>query len=180
MAGTKLTLAKSAVEHLVGYLDETDYMSLITFDSTPIEWREHNNSYAFEMPSSDNYTLEQDSSDNHLQEQDGDSFLRCDNHTLDEVTLYLEGVNITYGTVADLPLAIEKAVSINSLMSSTPMQHTLPMIIILTDGRSVNADNAETVRKEIRSLNKIPKIPIFSLGIGFDANMNILEDIAGG
>ena len=53
------------------------------------------------------------------------------------------------------------------------------MIILLTDGRSATGNRSEAVGQEIRMLNKATKIPIFSIGVGFDANMEFLEDVSG-
>ena len=40
------------------------------------------------------------------------------------------------------------------------------------------ASNEESVSRTIRQLNKAPKIPIFTLGVGFDANVKFLENVA--
>jgi len=63
--------------------------------------------------------------------------------------------------------------------------NALTMIVLLTDGRSVLASDLsngtsveETISRKIRQLNKGAKIPIYTLGIGFDANTEFLENIA--
>ena len=63
--------------------------------------------------------------------------------------------------------------------------NALTMIVLLTDGRSVLASDLsngtsveETISRKIRQLNKGAKTPIYTLGIGFDANTEFLENIA--
>ena len=53
------------------------------------------------------------------------------------------------------------------------------MFILLTDGRSASGNKSEIVGKEVRMINKVVKIPIFTIGVGFDANMEFLENVAG-
>ena len=46
------------------------------------------------------------------------------------------------------------------------------------DPASNSTSIEETISRKIRQLNKVAKIPIFTLGIGFDANVEFLENVA--
>ncbi|TRY63284.1 hypothetical protein TCAL_03567 [Tigriopus californicus] len=58
-------------------------------------------------------------------------------------------------------------------------ENTYTIMMLITDGRAhLNRSNARVVRRTIRQWNKISRVPIVALGMGFDANMGILENIA--
>lgn len=167
MSGKKLDLAKSSVKSLIDSLDASHTMSLLVFDSEVEEFN-----YNFTSNASSNTSIET-----------GENLLAfpCTNDTFDEVNEYLKIVNITDGAIANITNAIDRAIKLDKEIWDTEQvpENALSMIIVVTDGHSAFGDKAEIIGKQIRLLNKVAKIPIFSLGIGNDANMEFLEDMAG-
>ena len=169
MTGEKLTWAKSSVLSLIDSLDETHLMTLLVFDSEVEEWN-----YNLTFSPTGNNTFE-------VEATDEQHVFPCTNYTYDAVVEYFTTINSTYGTQANITNAIEMAIELDKQIISEGLipENALSMIILLTDGRSATGNTSETVSKDIRVLNKGAKIPIFSIGIGYAANMEFLEDIAG-
>ena len=185
MSGEKLSLAKSSVLSLIDSLDDTHFMTFISFDSEAHLFSSSSSeSYGDDISQSivSNLRSHNNSSESPINAHLGGSFtLPCTNDTYIAVSEYFDSFNGTYGTTANITRAIEAAIQMDEYVWSDSVipENALSMIILLTDGRSASGNSSEMIGKEIRVLNKIAKIPIFSIGIGFDANMEFLEDVAG-
>ena len=181
MAGSKLNLAKSSILNLIEALDESHFITLIPFDSEP---------YPFSSSESNSLTEEadlngfqNDTSDVKLNATNpNDQFmLPCNNETYELIALFFENLTETKMSTANITKAIASAIDMDDHEWSTKRipENALSMFILLTDGRSASGNNSEIVGKEIRMINKAVKIPIFTIGVGFDANMEFLENVAG-
>ena len=187
MSHTRLNLAKSSVLNLIQSLDETHSITLITFDSEAHSFPPtiSNNPYNDTLERKDIYNNQNTSFGNHtdrLSSARGDEFnLPCNNYTYIAINEYFENLTATDGSLANITRAIESAIELNERIwrSRNIPENALSMIILLTDGMSACGNKSEIVNKDIRMLNKEAKIPIFSIGVGFDANMEFLEDVAG-
>ena len=176
MAGSKLNLAKSSVLNLIDALDESHFITLIPFDSEPYPF---SSSELNSIPDG----IQNDTSDNKLNVTNpNDQFmLPCNNETYESIALFFDNLTETKMSTANLTKAIASAIDMDHHEWSTKRipENALSMFILLTDGRSASGNNSEIVGKEIRMINKAVKIPIFTIGVGFDANMEFLENVAG-
>ena len=187
MSEEKLDLAKSSVLSLIESLDDTHSISLVNFHSEyrirPSSNPVANTTELDENFGYDNSTLA--SSDDHGMDPSYTSLeiaMPCDNETYAAIENYFKNdVTNTEGTIANVTRGIEGAISVDekAWASGKIPENALSMIILLTDGRSATGNRSEAVGQEIRMLNKVTKIPIFSIGVGFDANMEFLEDVSG-
>ena len=187
MSEEKLDLAKSSILSLIESLDDTHSISLVNFHSeyqiqlssypsaNTTEFHDdfgHDNST---LASSDDYEIVPSYSNIEIA-------MPCDNETYAAIeNFFKNGVANTEGTLANVTRGIEGAISVDEKAWSSGKipENALSMIILLTDGRSATGNRSEAVGQEIRMLNKATKIPIFSIGVGFDANMEFLEDVSG-
>ena len=175
MSGSKLNLAKSSVLNLIQALDDTHFITLINFDGEPRPF------FSSEMLDSNEF--QNDNLNGSLNSTDSNEqfMLPCNNETYESISQFFDNLTTTEGSIANLTKAIESAIDMDDLEWSTKRipENALSMFILLTDGRSASGNNSEIVGKEIRMVNKVVKIPIFTIGVGFDANMEFLENIAG-
>ena len=181
MSEARLSLAKSSVLSLIDALDESHYITLITFDSEAHPFLPTGNPMSDEMPGrthfnniTNNIVLNEFNS--------SDQFaLPCNNDTYFTLNQYFDNLTSTDGSIANITKAIQTAIEIDQYIWSTRSipENALSMIILVTDGRSVSGNGSEIIEKEIRILNKVTKIPIFTIGIGYHANMEFLERVAG-
>ena len=181
MAGSKLNLAKSSILNLIEALDESHFITLITFDSEPYPFSSSESNSMLDEDSSNGF--QNDTSDSKLNVTNpNDQFmLPCNNETYESISLFFENLTETKMSTANLTKAIASAIDMDHHEWSTKRipENALSMFILLTDGRSASGNNSEIVGKEIRMINKVVKIPIFTIGVGFDANMEFLENVAG-
>ena len=181
MADSKLDLAKSSVLNLIQALDESHFITLINFDSEPYPF----SSSELEFISDDlnPEVFRNESSDNRVNMTNpNDQFmLPCNNETYESISFFFENLTATERTTANITKAIESAIDMDDheWSSNRIPENALSMFILLTDGRSASGNKSEIVGKEIRMINKAVKIPIFTIGVGFDANMEFLENVAG-
>ena len=181
MSEARLSLAKSSVLSLIDALDESHYITLINFDSEAhpflptgdpmldgIPGRTHSNNITNNIVMNDFNSSDQFA-------------LPCNNDTYFTLSQYFDNITSTDGAIANITKAIETAIKIDQYIWSTRSipENALSMIILVTDGRSVSDNGSEIIEKEIRILNKVAKIPIFTIGIGYHANMEFLERVAG-
>ena len=81
----------------------------------------------------------------------------------------------------DIVAAIEDALILeNTVRRSDEMpRNALSFLVIMTDGSLyTERSTARAARKKIKQMNKSTRLPIILVGMGFDANMNFLENIA--
>ena len=187
MSEEKLDLAKSSILSLIESLDDTHSISLVNFHSEyqiqpysnpSVNTTEFDEDFGYDnstLASSEDYGM--DPSYSNI-----DIAMPCDNETYAAIENYFKNdVTNTEGTIANVTRGIEGAISVDekAWASGKIPENALSMIILLTDGRSATGNRSEAVGQEIRMLNKATKIPIFSIGVGFDANMEFLEDVSG-
>ena len=181
MADSKLDLAKSSVLNLIQALDESHFITLITFDSEPYPFSssemelisDNFESKVFQNYSSD-YSL-------NMTNPNDQFMLPCNNETYKSISFFFENLTATERTTANITKAIASAIDMDDheWSSNRIPENALSMFILLTDGRSASGNKSEIAGKEIRMINKAVKIPIFTIGVGFDANMEFLENVAG-
>ena len=180
MSGAKLNLAKSSVLSLIESLDDTHSMTLINFDSEASIFSLTSAGFYEDVIYSSLVAANKsfDATKNSYPDQ-YTFYCRNDTHTV--VSEYFDSLNSTYGTIANITRAVEAATILDDYVRYDKIipENNLSMIILLTDGRSASGNKTEVIGKQIRVLNKVNRIPIFSIGIGFDANTEFLEDIAG-
>ena len=81
----------------------------------------------------------------------------------------------------DIVASIEDAFVLEDTIrrSDEMPRNALSFLVVLTDGASYSDRSvAREARKKIKQMNKASKMPIILVGMGFDANMNFLENIA--
>ena len=181
MAGSKLNLAKSAILNLIEALDDSHFITLINFDSEPYPFSSSTSDFLYNREDSSDF-LNQTSESQFNNTNPNDQFmLPCNNITYEAISLFFDNITATKSSTANLTKAIESAIDMDDHEWSTKRipENALSMIILLTDGRSASGNNSEIVGKEIRIINKAVKIPIYTIGVGFDANMEFLENVAG-
>ena len=181
MSEARLSLAKSSVLSLVDALDESHYITLISFDSEARPFLPPGDPMPDDIPGrthADNITKQIVLNEFNSSEQ---FTLPCNNDTYFTLSQYFDNLTSTDGAIANITKAIETAIEIDQYIWSTRIipENALSMIILVTDGRSVSGNGSEMIEKEIRILNKVAKIPIFTIGIGYHANMEFLERVAG-
>ena len=187
MSEEKLDLAKSSILSLIESLDDTHSISLVNFhDEYQIQISSIPTANSTEFDENlghDNGTLAGSSDYGiDLSYSKIEIAMPCDNETYAAIEHYFKNdVTNTEGTIANVTRGIEGAISVDEKAWSSGKipENALSMIILLTDGRSATGNHSEAVGQEIRMLNKATKIPIFSIGVGFDANMEFLEDVSG-
>jgi hypothetical protein len=168
MRGPKLDDVKESTRLLLNSLDDRDFVNLVVFDAsnTFSEWMpnsvmKENNSRA--ISATENVTSELVEFVNQLQSNGSDG----------------EGA-----ATFNLSAAVEQAILLqNSIDGAGDMpKNTYTLVVVLTDGRGyVNRTAAKEARKDIRNLNKTKssgRLPLFMIGMGFDANMNFLDNVA--
>jgi len=180
MTGPKLEHAKDSIGILLDTLlqrqDDDDVnednqqprrphlVNVFTFDNDTIELRPFVGD-ANDVSSNSNETV---------------SAFTCDNETRTAIVDALEEVNATVGTVANITRAVEAAIQLENevLTTGSVPENALALVVLLTDGRSAAGNDSETIARSIRQMNKANRIPIFALGVGFDANMEFMENVA--
>ena len=187
MSEEKLDLAKSSILSLIESLDDTHSISLVNFHS------------GYQIQLSSNPSANTTESGEDFGHENGtfavnsdygidpsyskiEIAMPCGNETYAAIENYFKNhVTNTEGAIANVTRGIEGAISVDekAWASGKIPENALSMIILLTDGRSATGNRSEAVGQEIRMLNKATKIPIFSIGVGFDANMEFLEDVSG-
>ena len=181
MADSKLDLAKSSVLNLIQALDESHFITLINFDSEPYPFS--SSELEFTPDDLDPGVFQNESSDNiiNMTNPNDQFMLPCNNETYESISFFFENLTATERTTANITKAIESAIDMDDheWSSNRIPENALSMFILLTDGRSASGNKSEIVGKEIRMINKVVKIPIFTIGVGFDANMEFLENVAG-
>ena len=155
MDGPKLDHAKQSIDILLQSLDESHYVNLLTFSNETQAWRPDNGT-------------------------DATTAFQCTNETQNAISESLLEIGSKIGTTANILQAVADALELDKEVWATQSvpENALSMIILLTDGRSAAGNDSETIAREIRQMNKPSKIPIFALGIGFDANLEFMEDLA--
>lgn len=162
MTGPKTACLKDAVKYMMkSTLDEDrDYFNVLTFDAAGVQhWlpetitEEEAPSRAY--PASANLTS--------------------------EMSDWVEGLEGVTEGPANLSEAVLEALDLDKKIwdAGELPENTYTVMIVLTDGRGhAVRSEAKLARKMIRQANKISRIPIVILGMGFDANMAFLENVA--
>ncbi len=156
MAGPKIKLAKELVKIILKTLDKKFFINLILFDKEIEEWKPPGAS------------VEQE------------AYL-CTNETIEAALAFVETIDTSLTDESDLWKAVLRAIEMDKKVWTSGMMpdNALTTIVLLTDGRP--GANSQLSDKEIvhsiKQANKADQIPIFALGLGFDANMDLLKDI---
>ena len=163
MMGTKWDDAKGAIKLLAESLDARDFVNvLISNKNQSREWtpisEDHKELHSFPVTANTS--------------QDVLSFV-------DEQMLVVG--NETGEVRFDIVAAIEDAAVLEDAVrrSDEMPRNALSFIVVMTDGSAYSCKSvAREARKKIKQINKASKLPIVLVGMGFDANMNFLENIA--
>jgi len=156
MSGPKIKLAKELVKVILKTLDGKFFINLILFDKEIEEWKPPGAS------------VEQE------------AYL-CTNETIEAALSFVEAIDTSQTDESDLLKAVLKAIEMDKRVWTSGMMpdNALTTIVLVTDGRP--GANSTLSDKEIvhsiKQANKADQIPIFALGLGFDANMDLLKDI---
>eukprot|EP00096_Caligus_rogercresseyi_P005868 TRINITY_DN21916_c0_g1_i1.p1 TRINITY_DN21916_c0_g1~~TRINITY_DN21916_c0_g1_i1.p1 ORF type:complete len:866 (-),score=121.74 TRINITY_DN21916_c0_g1_i1:242-2818(-) len=154
MSGPKMAHALKSIGLLLDDLDKGDYVNLLTFNSSVYEW-DH-------------------------QSVDGNETFRCDNSTRYSIRTYLNNTVVPSGK-SDILSAVSRGMELDQMLwlSGSLPENAHTLFVMITDGRAPsNHSEARYIRRRIRKLNNLSQIPILILGMGFDANMDFLENIA--
>lgn len=110
---------------------------------------------------------------------------RCTNETIAAAIEFIDSLDASQVMESDLVGGISHAIDMDKRVWSSGIMpdNALTTIVLLTDGRMDQLDiNKQKKEKEviqaIKQANKGEQIPIFALGVGFDANMDLLKDIS--
>ena len=181
MSGSKLNLAKSSVLNLIQALDDSHFITLINFDGETQPFFSSESDLIDEMFDFNEFRNDSLDGSLNITHSNEQFMLPCNNETYESISQFFDNLTTTEGSIANLTKAIESAIDMDDLGWATKRipENALSMFILLTDGRSASGNNSEVVGKEIRMVNKAVKIPIFTIGVGFDANMEFLENVAG-
>lgn len=170
MSGDKLNTAKQVFSSLIQSMTERDYFNLALFNGKygdfPRDW--HPVAENFEQI----YNKEQ-----HLME----AFPCTESNVKAVLDLMstLENDRSSNLTTNYLANAFEHIVQLSKQIwvADAMPENVVSRIIILTDGGKPGTDNNDINSAILRS-NMSPKMPIMAIGIGFEANMELLENIA--
>ena len=174
MSGPKMDHAKAALKQLLTSLDETDFLTLLLFNDTVREW----------TPEVGNGTINED--------EEAELFPEEITQPPTAPEAYPVTANLTeelFSDIDDLPTSgpsnltkvLLDAIDLDKRVWETGNmpENAYTLFVVLTDGRAhVNHTKNKAIRRTIRQANKISRVPIFILGMGFDANMDFLENIA--
>jgi len=101
---------------------------------------------------------------------------------LDSAISFVDGLEAHSTNVSDLTGAVLRGIELDRKvrLSGTMPNNSLTTMILLTDGRSgrCNAHIQKKIVQTIHKANRVQQIPIFTLGVGFDTNMDLLEEIS--
>ncbi len=107
---------------------------------------------------------------------------RCTNGTIDAALEFLKSVDASQVIESNLVGGVSRAIELDKRVWSSGIMpdNALTTIVLLTDGRlGINSQKKEKeIVQAIKLANKGEQIPIFALGVGFDANMDLLKDIS--
>lgn len=166
MSGPKMDHARDSVDLLLGSLSERDFFNVLVFNNESVRY----------------LGTDDDDDDNNSSLPVDYAFSAGGNATEKITELLSELGNSTEDS--DLSLAMDEAFELDGrIWHSDNLPHNAyTLIVVVTDGRSHAADaggEAQYISRRVRLQNKLSRIPIFVLGMGFDANMPFLEEMAG-
>jgi hypothetical protein len=157
MAGPKLSHAKDLIHIIINLLDENFLLNIIVFNENITLWRPPNLA-----------------ADDHAHP--------CTNEILEAAFEFLDTIVVDSKNVSDLTGAVVQAIELDHKvgLSGVLPENALTTIVLITDGRSgrCNQNIQKKIVQTIHRANRFQQIPIFTLGVGFDTNMDLLEEIS--
>ncbi len=166
MSGPKAEHARRVVRFLSTNLSDTDYISMLVFNDSSVE--------AF-VPDShrSNY------SDVELEAVVPHAF-SVNNNTTEELLEGLDSLGSSTGA-SNLSVAIDEALRLDAKVwqDGALPENAYTIVVVLTDGRSqkTRAEKRRVV-EHVRRANRASRIPVFLIGVGFDADMDYLGEIS--
>lgn len=172
MSGPKMDHVRDAVKLLLKTtLNPRDFFNIITFNDHIENWN----------PSSQGQNKNSNDEPNNINDEPVPvirPFSATQNVT-EQASQYLE--SLAPKGRSNLTRVVQEAFDLdrNIWRNKDLPENTYTIMMLITDGRAhLNRSDAKVVRRTIRQWNKISRVPIVALGMGFDANMGILENIA--
>ena len=157
MAGPKLTRAKDLAHVIMNLFDDNFLLNLIVFNENVTLWR------SISVPADANA-------------------VQCNHEVIAEVLEFIDSLEISSRNVSDMTGAVVQAIDLDHKVRTSGVlpENSLSTIILITDGRSgrCNQTIQRKIVQAIHKANRVRQVPIFSLGVGFDTNMDLLEEIS--
>jgi hypothetical protein len=170
MVGDKLTMAKKALENLLYSMNERNFFNIAVyngkFGNAPQDW--HPDTAMFDLINSNDQLLME--------------AFPCTKEYLQPAIAFIENLQVEAANTTSnfLAEAVVHAIELDEQIWATGAipDNVVSRIVLLTDGGHPSTDEDETIKTTIRRSNLSSKLPILAIGIGFYANMDMLEQIA--
>ena len=163
MSGPKSEHAAEVLSLLVSSLSDNDYVSVITF----------NNTVRMVQPPEDEVATGNET----IAKK---AFPVNQNSTADMVSLSVSGLGRSRCS-SNLSLAVSEAMALDRDIweAGNLPENAYTVVVLVTDGRSEASrpEKRRTVNR-VREANRAARIPVFIVGVGFDADMDFLGEVA--
>ena len=157
MVGPKLSRAKELSHLIVGLLDENFLINVVVFNESVTVWRPQ--------------TAAPDQVAFH-----------CTSEVVSEALEFIDTLEAVSRNVSDLTGAVVRAIELDQKVAASGLlpAAALSTIVLISDGRSGRCNQLvqKKIVQTIHKANRGQQVPIFTLGVGFDTNMNLLEEIS--
>ena len=160
MHGPKMDHARESVDLLLGNLSDRDFVNVLFFDDDVHSFVPVNNA-----------TNTTDGVDRPFQ---------VTPDVADDILDALDAHANSSSLSSNLTLAISAALELDGAVwrDGHLPENAYTLIVLLTDGRSyLDRASALAALAEVKDLNKLSRIPVIVLGMGFDANADFLHEI---